>query len=80
MFYMGNEMRRDTGFMRMKLSNYVASRLVEEGIRQVFTVTGGGAMHLNDAWDIRKDFTASITIMSRPAPLLRRHMPEFTTV
>lgn len=35
--------------MRMKLSNYVASRLVKEGIRQVFTVTGGGAMHLNDA-------------------------------
>ncbi len=35
--------------MKMKLSNYIASRLVEEGIRQVFTVTGGGAMHLNDA-------------------------------
>ncbi|RGY99925.1 thiamine pyrophosphate-binding protein [Clostridium sp. AM58-1XD] len=35
--------------MRMKVSNYIAQKLVEEGISQVFTVTGGGAMHLNDA-------------------------------
>lgn len=35
--------------MKMKLANYIALRLVEEGICQVFTVTGGGAMHLNDA-------------------------------
>ena len=35
--------------MRMKISNYIARRLVELGILQVFTVTGGGAMHLNDA-------------------------------
>ena len=35
--------------MRMKISNYIAQRLVELGISQVFTVTGGGAMHLNDA-------------------------------
>ncbi len=35
--------------MKMKVSNYIAKRLVEYGITQVFTVTGGGAMHLNDA-------------------------------
>ncbi|MCI8577761.1 MAG: thiamine pyrophosphate-binding protein [Lachnospiraceae bacterium] len=35
--------------MRIKVSNYIAAKLVEEGITQVFTVTGGGAMHLNDA-------------------------------
>ena len=35
--------------MRMKVSNYIAQKLVDEGITQVFTVTGGGAMHLNDA-------------------------------
>lgn len=34
--------------MQVKISNYIAKRLVEEGITQVFTVTGGGAMHLND--------------------------------
>ena len=34
--------------MRMKVSNYIAKRLVEEGIKDVFMITGGGAMHLND--------------------------------
>jgi acetolactate synthase-1/2/3 large subunit len=33
----------------MKLSNYIFSKLVTEGIDTVFLVTGGGAMHLNDA-------------------------------
>lgn len=35
--------------MRIKVSNYIAKKLVEHGITRVFTVTGGGAMHLNDA-------------------------------
>ena len=35
--------------MKMKVSNYIAQKLVEAGINQAFTVTGGGAMHLNDA-------------------------------
>ncbi len=35
--------------MRMKVSNYISQKLVDSGITQVFTVTGGGAMHLNDA-------------------------------
>lgn len=35
--------------MRMKVSNYISQKLVDFGISQVFTVTGGGAMHLNDA-------------------------------
>lgn len=35
--------------MKIKVSNYIAAKLVEAGIDQVFTVTGGGAMHLNDA-------------------------------
>ena len=34
----------------MKLSDYVAQFLVEHGIERVFMVTGGGAMHLNDAF------------------------------
>ena len=32
----------------MKLSDYVAGQLAEWGVRHVFLVTGGGAMHLND--------------------------------
>jgi acetolactate synthase-1/2/3 large subunit len=35
--------------MRIKLSDYLSNRLVEKGIRHVFTVSGGGAMHLNDS-------------------------------
>lgn len=33
----------------MKLSNYIFSTLKSKGIDTVFLVTGGGAMHLNDA-------------------------------
>ena len=32
-----------------KVVEYVASFLVENGIERAFSVTGGGAMHLNDA-------------------------------
>lgn len=35
--------------MKIKVSNYVADFLAEKGIEHVFTVTGGGAMHLNDS-------------------------------
>ncbi len=35
--------------MKIKVSDYIARKLTEYGINQVFTVTGGGAMHLNDS-------------------------------
>lgn len=35
--------------MRIRLADYVADFLVEHGVTDVFTVVGGGAMHLNDA-------------------------------
>lgn len=35
--------------MTVRLSDYVAARLVQHGITDVFMLTGGGAMHLNDA-------------------------------
>jgi acetolactate synthase-1/2/3 large subunit len=35
--------------MLLKLSDYVANTVVEAGIRHVFMVTGGGAMHLNNS-------------------------------
>ncbi len=34
--------------MKMKVSDYIAKKLVELGITDVFMVTGGGAMHLDD--------------------------------
>lgn len=36
--------------MKQKLANYISELLVRNGITQNFTVTGGGAMHLNDAF------------------------------
>ena len=35
--------------MEIKVSNYIAQFLVEHGITDCFMVTGGGAMHLDDA-------------------------------
>lgn len=35
--------------MKIKVSSYVSQFLVDNGITHAFTVTGGGAMHLNDS-------------------------------
>ena len=35
--------------MKIRLADYVAGFLVEHGVTDVFSVVGGGAMHLNDA-------------------------------
>lgn len=37
------------GYMKIKVSAYVSQFLVDHGITHAFTVTGGGAMHLNDS-------------------------------
>jgi acetolactate synthase-1/2/3 large subunit len=34
----------------MKLSDYIAEKVAAHGVTQVFMVTGGGAMHLNDSF------------------------------
>lgn len=39
----------------MKLSDYVAQKLIEHGVKHVFMVTGGGAMHLNHSFGTRKE-------------------------
>ncbi|MDC1127714.1 thiamine pyrophosphate-binding protein [Gammaproteobacteria bacterium] len=39
----------------MKLSDYVAQKSVEHGVKHVFMVTGGGAMHLNHSLGTHKD-------------------------
>jgi acetolactate synthase-1/2/3 large subunit len=38
----------------MKLSDYVARYLADHGVRHVFMLTGGGAMHLNDSFGQEK--------------------------
>lgn len=36
--------------MKIRLVNYIADFLAEKGVEYIFTVTGGGAMHLNDVF------------------------------
>lgn len=36
--------------MKIKVSDYIANFLIEKNIHDVFTVVGGGAMHLNDSF------------------------------
>ena len=36
--------------MKIKVAKYIADFLVDKGVEHMFTVTGGGAMHLNDAF------------------------------
>lgn len=36
--------------MRIKVSDYIADFLVKKGITHIFSVVGGGAMHLNDSF------------------------------
>lgn len=36
--------------MKIRLADYIANFLVDHGVRHGFTVIGGGAMHLNDAF------------------------------
>ena len=36
--------------MKIKVAKYIADFLSDCGVEHVFTVTGGGAMHLNDAF------------------------------
>ena len=40
--------------MKIKVTDYIANFLIEKGMTQVFTVVGGGAMHLNDSFGHNK--------------------------
>ncbi len=39
----------------MRVADYIAAAIAELGVRTVFLVTGGGAMHLDDALGLRED-------------------------
>ena len=45
--------------MKIRLADYVADFLVDNGITDCFTVTGGGAMHLNDALGHKEGLTCT---------------------
>lgn len=43
--------------MKIRVADYIADVLVENGIHHVFSVTGGGAMHLNDGLGHKEGLT-----------------------
>ena len=43
--------------MKIRVSDYIAQRSVDFGIKHTFLVTGGGAMHLNDSFTRHKSLT-----------------------
>jgi len=43
--------------MIVKVSDYIAQFMVEHGVKHAFTVTGGGAMHLNDSFGHKEGLT-----------------------
>ncbi len=45
--------------MRMKVSEYIAEFFVQNGVTDVFMLTGGGAMHLNDAIGHKEGITCT---------------------
>jgi len=49
----------------LKLAEYVAGFLADRGVRYVFLVTGGGAMHLNDAFGYEPRSNTSAATMNR---------------
>lgn len=50
-------MQKERRGMKRKVSEYIAEFFVKNNIEHVFTVTGGGAMHLNDAFGHKKGLT-----------------------
>ena len=52
----------------MRLADYVAQTLARHGIEHVFLVTGGGAMHLNDAIGRCPGLNTFAATTSRAAP------------
>jgi acetolactate synthase-1/2/3 large subunit len=51
----------------MKLSDYLIDRLIAAGIKQVFMLPGGGAMHLNDSLGRRRSEIAFIPMLHEQA-------------
>lgn len=43
--------------MKIKVAKYIADFLANNGVEHIFTVTGGGAMHLNDAFGHHEKLT-----------------------
>lgn len=58
--------------MKVKISDWIAQFLVEQGIRYNFTVPGGGAMHLNVSFGHQEGLTIFSYNTNRAPQLLRK--------
>ena len=43
----------------MRVADYICKLLADNGVQDVFMLTGGGAMHLNDAFGREKTHSSS---------------------
>ena len=55
--------------MTVKLSDYVFGFVAGLGVKHVFEVTGGGAMHLNDSLGARQDIEFICTLHEQAAAM-----------
>ncbi|MBQ9580235.1 MAG: thiamine pyrophosphate-binding protein [Lachnospiraceae bacterium] len=55
--------------MKMRVADYIAKFLVDNGCTQVFSVVGGGAMYLNDAFGNTKELKCTYTHHEQAAAL-----------
>ena len=56
----------------VKLSDYVMQYLAGQGVKHVFMLPGGGAMHLNDSLGSCEGVTYTCTLQQRPPSRPRR--------
>lgn len=58
--------------MKVKIADWIAQYLVDQGIKYNFTVPGGGAMHLNVSFGHQEGLTNILSSMSRVRLLQRK--------
>ena len=59
----------------MRTADYIADRLTELGAKDVFMVTGGGSMHLNDALGHRGDLRVTCCHHEQACAFAAEHRP-----
>ena len=58
--------------MRMKVAKYISEFFVKQGVTDMFMITGGAAMHLNDALGHNEGLKVLIIITNRLVQLLQK--------
>ena len=58
--------------MRMKVAKYISEFFVKQGVTDMFMITGGAAMHLNDAFGHQEGLKITYIITNRLVQLLQK--------